>query len=87
MLFINHDQRQVGHGSQHRQTRAQHDARRAHVCGQPTVEPLRGRHAAVHGHDEGLAHMGKALPHPCFQLRREVDFRHQQQDLGFGRLF
>ena len=31
--------------------------------------------------------MGKALAHPGFQLGREVDLWHQQQDLGLWGIF
>jgi hypothetical protein len=37
---------------------------------------------AVQRNDAGFR---KTRPHPAFQLRRQVDFRHQQQDLAAGR--
>ena len=87
MFLIDNDEFEFGHGGQHSQTRAQNDACCAQMRCQPTVKTLRRCHGAVHGDDGGLAQMGKALAHPCFQLGREVDLGHQQQDLGLGGVF
>ena len=51
VLLINHNEFQVWHGGQHRQTCAQHNTRRPQMGCQPTVEALRWCHGAVHGDD------------------------------------
>ena len=54
---------------------------------QPTLKPLGGRHAAVHGHQGLLAVAGgKPGPKTRLQLGREVDLGHHDQRLRIWRL-
>ena len=78
VFLVDHDQAQLRDRGQHRHARAQHDAGPAAVCGQPAFEALRRCERAVHGH-HGL--LSKALPHPGFELGREVDLGHHDQGL------
>ena len=48
VLFIDHDQLQVGQRRKHRHAGAQHNPRGAAVGGQPACQALRRGHAAVH---------------------------------------
>ena len=87
VLFVDHDQAQPWHGGQHRQPRAQHDARpalgRPTVRRQPGLQALRRGHAAVQRNHGGFAiTRRKALLKARQQLRRQVDLRHHHQCLG-----
>ena len=78
MLFVDHDQLQVRQRGQHRQPRAEHDRRAPQVRRQPVQRALAFGQAAVQGRHQ---HAGKARAHAGFQLRRQVDLGHQDQDL------
>ena len=79
VFFVDHDQFQVRHGRKNGHARTQHDAGVTCMGGQPALQALGGRHAAVHGH-HGFA--AKARSHPLLELGREVDLRHHEQRLG-----
>ena len=78
MFFVHHDQAEFRQRCEHRQPRAEHDARRARLRGDPVIQPLGVVQAAVQADDFGI---GKAPAHRGFELRRERNFRHQQQRL------
>ena len=83
VLLVHHDQAQPGQAGKHGHARAQHNARGAGVCGQPAVQSLRRRHAAVQAHHRVRAIQRlKALPKARLQLRRQVDLGHHHQHLG-----
>ncbi len=85
VLLVHHDQRQPRQAGEHRHARAQHDARRARVCRQPALEPLRVGHAAVHADHAGRAILRrKARQEALLQLGREIDLGHHHQHLGAG---
>ena len=73
------------HRRKHRHARAQHDARRAVVRGQPAFQALRVRHAAVQRHHGVFAIQRAKTRHEAgLQLRREVDLGHHHQRLRVG---
>jgi hypothetical protein len=79
VFLVDNDQLQVRQRGQDCQTRAEHDARLALMRRQPVQHALAFGQAAVQGrqHDAGEARADIA-----FQLRRQVNFRHQDQDLA-----
>ena len=80
VLLVDHDQFQARHRSEHRHARAEHDARRAAVRGQPAFQALRMGHAAVQRRHCTVAG-AEALDEACLQLRREIDLGHHHQRL------
>ena len=79
VLLVDHDQPEARHGAEHRQPRAEHDVGAAQVGRQPVLEPLCRGETAVQGHDQAAR---KALGKSGFELRSQVDFRHQHQRLS-----
>ncbi len=81
MLFVDHDQFQARQRSEHCQPRAEHDAGLSQVAREPAAQALAfGQAAMQRGHRQA----GKTAAHVVFELRRQVDFRHQDQDLRIG---
>ncbi len=78
VLLIHHDQPQLRQFGKHRQPRAQHDARLTALRLLPMLPALAIRQTTVQTNQRGI---GEALLKITFQLRREVDFRYQQQHL------
>ena len=81
MLFIDDDQAQLGQGGEHCQTGAEHDACAALKGGAPVAGAGGFSEFAVQA---GQLCLRKASGDAAFELRREVDFRHQQQRLLAG---
>ncbi len=82
VLFVDNDQAEVGHRGEHRQPGAEHDARRAVESGLPVARARRLGQFAV---QTGQLRLGKARRDARFELRRQVDFRHQEQRLLSSR--
>ena len=78
VLLIDHDQAQAGHRREDREPGTEHDARLAGKGGSPVALARRFGQFAVQRDNAGF---GETRPDPAFQLRRQVDFRHQQQHL------
>jgi hypothetical protein len=78
VLLVDDDQAQARQRRKDRQPRAQHQVGLAQVGQQPVAQPLRRGQAAVQA-DQHAAR--KALGKARFELRREVDLRHQHQHL------
>ena len=78
VFLVDDDQFQFRQGRQDGQPGAEHDARLALVGGQPVQHALAFGQAAVQG---GQHDAGKARADIAFQLGRQIDFRHQDQDL------
>jgi hypothetical protein len=82
VLLVDDDQAQARHRREDRHARAQHQIGMPQVRGQPALQPLRRRQAAVQRHQTALR---EARHQPRLQLRRQVDLRHQHQRLPPGR--
>ncbi|NKA48523.1 hypothetical protein GO302_01837 [Ralstonia solanacearum] len=82
MLLVDEDQREVRQRGQHRQPRAEHDARLAAMRRQPVQRARLLGQAAV---QRGQRHAGEARRNARLQLRRQVDLGHQHQHLR-GRI-
>jgi hypothetical protein len=79
VLLVHDDERQTRQRREHRQARAQHDVGPARLGQQPVVGALHFRHGAMQRH-QGFA--GEAAADAAFQLRCQVDLRHQHQRLA-----
>ena len=79
VLLVHHHQAQARHRRQHREPRAEHDARVAARGVQPGVGARRVFQRAVQHRD---ARSGKRLAEARLQLRRQADFGHQHQRLA-----
>ncbi len=77
MLFVDHDQAQARQGGEQRQAGAQQDVGLAARSPQPSAQTVAFGQAAV-DHRQPVA---QARAHAVFQLRGQIDFRHQQQHL------
>ena len=78
MLFIDNDQPQFGQRGKYRQTGTQDDARRAIKSGAPIARACGFRQLAVQADQACFREAGGDT---AFELRGEIDFRHQQQRL------
>ena len=82
MLLIDHDDRKLRHRTEHGESRTDHDARTPFMRRQPSGRAFGVREVAVQCHHV-LAR--EACAQQRFELRRQIDFRHQQQRLR-GRI-
>ena len=78
MLFIDDDQLKVRHGGQYGKPGAEHDGSTAGVRRQPVAQALALGQLAVQGSHMQLRKTGADIG---LKLRREINFRHQNQDL------
>ena len=78
MLFIDDDQTESRQGRKHRQPRSQHNGRLASPGFLPPRQPFAFSQPAVQAYQFKLR---KSSLDVRFELRREIDFRHQQQGL------
>ncbi len=78
VLLVDEDQREVRQRGQHRQPRAEHDARFAAVRRQPVQRARLLGQTAV---QRSQRHPGKTRGNARLQLRRQVDLGHQHQHL------
>ena len=81
MFLINDDQAQIRQRRKYRQPRPQYDARRAFERRPPM---LRARRFAQFAVQADQRHIRKTRGYALFELRRQIDFRHQQQRLPAG---
>ena len=83
MLLVNDDQTYVCHGREDREPRAEHDPGLASAHAQPGPQPLAVGKAAVHHGDAARAGHGlKPCTQRTLELRSQVDFRHEHQDVS-----
>ena len=81
MFLINDDQAKIRQRRKYRQPRPQHDARRAFERRPPMLRARRFAQFAVQADQRRLR---KTRGDALLKLRRQVDFRHQQQRLPAG---
>ncbi len=78
MFLVDDDQRESGQFGEHRQACAEHDLRCAQLRLLPVMQTFALAQAAVQADQ---IHVGEAAAEIIFQLRRQIDLRHQQQHL------
>lgn len=85
VFFVHHDQAQLAHGREDRHARAEQHARLPTLRARPGLQALAiGQAAVQHRQAVRPDQAFQAGAQGAFQLRRQVDFRHQQQHLAAG---
>ena len=82
VLLVDDDQRQLRQRREDREPRAEHDPRAAGMRGEPVAHAFAFRETAVHRDDRVFGKRGEARAERGFELRRQVDLRHQHERLG-----
>ncbi len=78
VLFVDHDERKLGQGREHRQARAENDAGIAACGSQPCRSACHVLEPAVH---QGKLGFGKRFPEAAFELWRQADLGNQHERL------
>ena len=81
MFLVNDDKAQLRQRREHRQARSQHNARGPRLRGNPVIEPFAFGETAVQADH---VRVRETAAHRGLQLRRQRNFRHQQQRLPAG---